>query len=339
MKNVLVSGYIGFDNFGDEAIFYALETHLKSLNYNVSVLCNNKKKVKENYQVKAYHYKKPFQILCAILKCNVLISGGGSLLQNKTSNFSLYYYLFIILLAKLFFKKVIIFAQGIETINGFFNKFLTKSILKKIDYISVRDLNSSNLLKKWGIKADVVADPVYSLLELVKIQENKTGLIVQLRDSKDISDKFLEILADSIKKNCLEKDIKVFSLHNKFDVENCYKLINILKEKGVEAKFLSARSIDDTIAIFNNSKYVISTRFHGVLVANALKSRTFALSYDKKVETIAKELEIDYIDIKNYKKEIFEEKLEKYFNLSVNENVVEHRKFYWDCFDAALENN
>ena len=47
---VVVSGYIGFDNFGDEAIFYALETHLKSLNYNVSVLCNNKKKVKENYQ-------------------------------------------------------------------------------------------------------------------------------------------------------------------------------------------------------------------------------------------------------------------------------------------------
>ena len=50
----------------------------------------------------------------------------------------------------------------------------------------------------------------------------------------NISDKFLEILADSIKKNCLEKDIKVFSLHNKFDVENCYKLINILKENPIK---------------------------------------------------------------------------------------------------------
>jgi len=336
MKNILVSGYIGFDNFGDEAIFYALETHLKSLGYNVSVLCANKAKVQNNYQVKAYNYKKPFQILKAILKCDTLISGGGSLLQNKTSNFSLYYYLFIILLAKAFFKKVIIFAQGIESINGFLNIFITKAILKKLDYICVRDYNSSKLLKSWGIENDIVADPVYSLLEQTEIEKNKEGLVIQLRDSSNFTDDILESIAISISKYNTEKNIKVFSLHNKYDVENCYKLINMLKEKNIEAKFISSRTVDETIKIFNKAKFVISTRFHGVLTAQALKSKTFALVYDKKVETLSNELNIDYIDISDCTKKEIDNKIKYFFNDS-ELKYSQHRNFHWNCIDAALE--
>ena len=91
MKKVLVSGYIGFNNFGDEAIFKALSEHLLSSGIEVSALSAS-----DDYNIKTYYYKSPIEILKAILNCNILISGGGSLLQNKTSNFSLYYYLFII---------------------------------------------------------------------------------------------------------------------------------------------------------------------------------------------------------------------------------------------------
>ena len=118
MKRVLVSGYIGFNNFGDEAIFYALSSHLKALGYDISALCGNVDEVRQKYGVEAHYFKDFKTILKEISKCDILISGGGSLLQNKTSNFSLFYYLGIILLAKLFNKKTIIFAQGIEPIVG-----------------------------------------------------------------------------------------------------------------------------------------------------------------------------------------------------------------------------
>ena len=165
MKKVLVSGYIGFNNFGDEAIFLALSTHLKQLGYEISVLCNNKKEVKKKYNVKTYNYKKPAQILKAIMNCDILISGGGSLLQNKTSNLSLFYYLFIILIAKLFFKKTIIFAQGIEPIKGKVQTLITKNILKTTDFISVRDKNSFILLKNLGLSPMLVSYPVYSIVQ------------------------------------------------------------------------------------------------------------------------------------------------------------------------------
>ena len=48
----------------------------------------------------------------------LIISGGGSLLQDVTSKRSLLYYLSIIGLGKLFGKKVMLFAQGIGPIRA-----------------------------------------------------------------------------------------------------------------------------------------------------------------------------------------------------------------------------
>ena len=75
MKKVLVSGYIGFNNFGDEAIFLALSNHLKKLGMNVSVLCANKEAVKERYNVEAYNFKSIFQVFKAVLSNDILFSG------------------------------------------------------------------------------------------------------------------------------------------------------------------------------------------------------------------------------------------------------------------------
>ncbi len=71
-RRVLVSGYIGFNNFGDEAIFYSLSQHLKHLGTEVSVLCNNPDSVKEIYNIKTYNYKDLFDILKSILCCDIL---------------------------------------------------------------------------------------------------------------------------------------------------------------------------------------------------------------------------------------------------------------------------
>ena len=104
-KNVLVSGYVGFSNFGDDVIFAMLTRHLKSKGFNVSALSANPQKTKKQYKINAQNYKNIFDIISEISKCDYLISGGGSLLQNATSNLSLLYYISIILLAKIMFKK------------------------------------------------------------------------------------------------------------------------------------------------------------------------------------------------------------------------------------------
>ena len=334
MKNVLVSGYIGFNNFGDEAIFYALSSHLKKNGFSVSALCNNCDEVKKEYDVNVFHFKKPFEILKAILKCDILISGGGSLLQNKTSNFSLFYYLFIIFLAKIFFKKVIIFAQGIEPIIGKIPELATMFILKMTNFISVRDEKSRKYLKLFNIDATLVSDPAYSLVQEEKISQNKSGIIVQLRQFKGIDSEFIQNLAWIISQISDEK-IKVFSFQDEIDEKICLEFIQELKKYGVSADYISAKSPQDTINIINNSKYVISTRLHGLIISSALKSKTLALSYDEKIKTLCNELDIEQIDIFNYSKEEMFDKIKKLFKQK-EEKKYPYRRFDWDKIDEAI---
>ena len=337
MKKALISGYIGFDNFGDEAIFLTLSSHLKSLGYEVSVLCNNKNEVKKRYNVKTYNFKKPLQILKGILSCDCLISGGGSLLQNKTSNFSLLYYLFIIFLAKLCFKKVFIFSQGIEKINGSFFENLTKIALKCANFVSVRDMNSLEYLKKMNIEAILTSDPVYALVQDMEIENQKDGLIVQLRDFKGIDDEFLNDLSNEIVKN-YQGEIKVLSLQNDLDKTICERFIQKLNEKNIEAKLILNEDIEKTIAIINKAKFVISTRLHGLIVASALCPNVFGIVYDDKIETLTRELDIDATDIREKTQYARSLKLDEFFNHCLNEVHCKYRRFEWNNIDNVLEN-
>lgn len=335
MKKILVSGYVGFNNFGDEAIFYALSRHLKELGFDVSVLCNNIKEVKEKYEVNAYYFKSPIQILKAILNCNILISGGGSLLQNKTSNFSLFYYLFIILFAKLFFKKVIIFAQGIEPIVGKFPEFITKTILKFVNFITVRDNNSKKLLKSWNINSTLVSDPAYSLVQDREIEENKKGLIVQLRNYRGMNYEFISSLALFIAQN-YKGEVSVFSFQDEIDERICFEFIEELKKYNIKAQYIPNKSTEETIDIVNKAQYVISTRLHGLIISNALNTRTFAISYDEKIKTLINELNLESIDIFNYTKDELNTKLNKFFNYQ-SDKIHQYRRFEWIEIDKELK--
>lgn len=333
MKKVLVSGYIGFNNFGDEAIFYALSNHLKKNNFKVSVLCTNTKETQKKYDVDTYYYKSPAAILNAIIKNDILISGGGSLLQNKTSNFSLFYYLFIILISKLLSKKVIIFAQGIEPIKGKINEFVFKNIIKSSDFVTVRDYRSKLYLEKLNIKSHLVSDPIYSLLEEKNISQNKEGLIVQLRATKQINNDFIKNLAFQISKN-FKNRISVLSLQDTYDTEVCIQLIKELKLLGVESKLISNESISDTIESINNAEFMISTRLHGAIAAHALKTKIFTLNYDEKLKTLTDELNIPCIDLERYSYDSLNEKLDIFFNSKAD--YEEYRKFNWQEIDSKL---
>ncbi|MBQ1603097.1 MAG: polysaccharide pyruvyl transferase family protein, partial [Oscillospiraceae bacterium] len=112
MVNILISGYYGFDNIGDESI---LRTVINSLRARVpdchlTVLSHNPAATREKYGVDAVDRMSLREIVREIRRCDLLISGGGSLLQDVTSSKSIHYYLTIIRLAKLYGKKVFIYS-------------------------------------------------------------------------------------------------------------------------------------------------------------------------------------------------------------------------------------
>ena len=293
MTKYIVSGYIGFDNFGDEAIASVLVEKLKKEEAEcITLISSNPAKTSEIHSVNSCGM---FEFLIPLLKSDVLISGGGSLLQDVTSLKSLIYYLGVIYTALFLGKKVEIFAQGIGPINSKIGQVLTKFALKRADKISVRDKKSQELLNEWGISSELVKDPV---LEIELPVLNKKGTVgVQLRSFKSVPDGFLPKLKDEIKRNFANKEIIVFSLQDKVDLEICSAFETMLNSAGLRTKLVYKLDINSATALIANLEYLVAMRFHANVIGIKAGVKTLAINYDPKVEKLAEEYNLPCINL------------------------------------------
>lgn len=171
-KKIIISGYYGFNNSGDEAvlqsILIALREHAQAAGLSIEpiVLSNDPEWTRATYGVKSVHRMKLGEVRQALYESDGLISGGGSLLQDVTGPKTIPYYLGIIKLAQWMSKPTFIYSQGIGPVNRkLFHPFI-KSIFRKCEYVSVRDEQSKQLLQTMGLEGkniEVVPDPVMGL--------------------------------------------------------------------------------------------------------------------------------------------------------------------------------
>ena len=291
-KNIAVSGYYGFENFGDEAILKVIVSELKARDYGVTVFSKNPENTKNKLGVNSVYTFSLSGIFKTLKNSDILISGGGSLLQDVTSLKSLFYYLFVIGAALFLKNEVIIFAQGIGPINNPIGRLLTKTLLKKCKYITVRDEKSLFRLRGWNLKPELVSDPVWSLPVGNRMPEGRVG--VQLRSWKNLSRSYLSKLAKNVVSNFSDKDIYIYSFQDALDLEVCKNFEAELKllKPDINTQILNRLSIDETIESFSHLDFLVGMRYHACLLALKYGIPTLALSYDEKVEKIAKRFDL-----------------------------------------------
>lgn len=171
-KTIVISGYYGFKNSGDEAVLKSILTALEQegkatgIEINPVVLSIDPDWTSVAYGVKSVHRMKLGEVRQAIKDSDGLISGGGSLLQDATSPKTIPYYLGVLKIAQWLGKPTFIYAQGVGPVNRKLFYPMIRSIFRKCTYISVRDIQSGELLQSMGISGEaihVVPDPVMGL--------------------------------------------------------------------------------------------------------------------------------------------------------------------------------
>lgn len=336
-KKVIISGYYGFDNFGDEAILGVLVKKLKELDADIRVLSKNPLKTALLYDVKSTAFFCLCQVIYKISKCDILVSGGGSLLQDVTSLKSLLYYLFVINVALFFKKKVIIFAQGLGPINNKFGAFLTKKTLQKCTLATVRDKKSRLILYKWGIEADLVCDPLFDLSLPASNPSNKVG--VQLRSFKTLKENLLIELAKQINKDFSDKEIEIYSFQDSLDLAVCEHFEKILKSFNpqIKTKILSKQTSKEILDKISRLDYMIAMRFHANLIALKYGIKTLAICYDIKVEKLAEEAQIPYVSM--LANEDYDNLFEQLKNLDKNQLIEfsASKHFDWTKFEEIIK--
>ncbi len=330
MVKVCISGYYGFKNFGDEAILKVLTEHLKDAD--VTVFSSDSQFTSDTYGVKSVKTFDLKNVVKTIQNTDILISGGGSLLQDVTSLKSLIYYSLIIALGLLFNKKVIIFAQGIGPINNKFAQIVVKNLLKQCSLVTVRDENSLKLLENWDIDAKLVCDPIYSLD--VPCQEKTNAIGIQIRDFKTMNYNLLQKLAMLVSTKFSDKKVEIFSLQEAQDLELCRKFEKILLSVNPEIK--TEIATDNIIERISKLEYLIAMRFHAILVALKSGVKTCAINYDIKVEKLAQDADLPLISMDAHENlEIIYNKLQ---NLNSDEllRFANSKSFDWTEFDELF---
>ncbi len=337
-KKVLISGYIGFQNFGDDVLLDVLVKHLKEKNCKITALSCNPENTKENFQIASIPYKNPFQILKGLLNTDILISGGGNLIQNETSTLSLLYYCFIIILAKLFFKKVIIYSQGIGPINGKFQNFIAKIALKCADMITVRDIYSQRILSKWGINSKFTYDACWNFETPDYKPENIIGL--QVRNYSLMYKDMFKYIAKYTDMFFSDYEIVIFSLQNKNDAQACYSLERALKQRNIDLKtrVILYKNPSQIAEEFSKLKYLIAMRLHANILGLKLGVKIVPASYSVKVRNLAYEFDLKYIEASeepNLHPILTDLTLEEQENPKIKN--ARARKFEWSYIDSIID--
>lgn len=302
-KKILISGYYGFDNVGDEAVLFSILRDLRTVlgdEAEITVLSNDAATTENRYKVRAVDRWGKKTILEEIKNCDLFISGGGSLLQDVTSKNGILYYLGLIALAEHYKKPVVIYAQGIGPINLGRNRFLTAKLLNKATAITVRDKESLEELQAMGVSKAIIvtADPVLSvgryganptvgkeLLAHYGWDETAKTLAVALRPWPGQYN-FVEEAA----KACAQMQKEGWQLlflpmqqnqDGRINAEAAFKVKELSGEMPIVIK--EQLTPAEVISTLQNVDMVLSMRLHALIIGAALSKPVIGIEYDPKI--------------------------------------------------------
>ncbi len=310
-----ITGYYGHGNMGDDTMLSAVVENLRKLmpGLKICALCNGDKELVKAMSSKDVCIKNrfnPFSVFASIKNSHALIFGGGTLLQDNTSTKSLLYYLALLKIASLMNKKIILYANGIGPVKRASNLKKVKKYLPKCTLITLRDKQSEEFLNQADIKTDntiVTADEALTLtppddeicrqtLELYGL-ENKKYLLVSLRKWKTAPEKFVNIMQNSIRRICREKELlPVFVImEQRHDKELTCAVAKAFPDGKIIYHSFSPQTF---LALVKRCEAVLSMRLHTLIFAGLCEKKMFGITYDPKVEGFLESIGLEKSAIK-----------------------------------------
>lgn len=302
-RRLLLSGYYGFDNFGDESILQLFVTQWRARRPAdvIRVLSARPAQTAASYGVQAIPRMSHAAISSALKETDVFISGGGGLLQSSTSLRSLMYYTGLIHEARNGGRKAVIFAQGIGPL-GFTAKHIVRRTCANVDLAIVRDAASARLLHELIPKVDVRvgADPVFLAprdasdeAERKLAAEGITGsgelVAVVVRHARGIDRIGNEIAraADRVAQRH-GAGVVFVPFQRPDDVEAAVSIIRRCRTAPVLLG--GGYDMPTMTALFRRCTAVIAMRLHALILAARLEIPFLAVPYDPKVTALVDSL-------------------------------------------------
>ena len=304
---VVMSGYYGFENAGDDAILDSIHQSIQAASDDVSVtvLSNDPALTRSQYGLEAVPRFRVWRVFQALRRSDALLSGGGSLLQDTTSTRSLLYYLSVIRCAQLLGKPVMLYANGIGPVRRPANRRRVKRTVERAAVVTLRDRGSLRELEEMGVRRQdvhVTADPVFHLASVD--QKRVPELLTSAGMSADVPFAAVSVRDWEPVGGFYEQLAQVCDhLHRAYGLEVLFLLMQPSRDRAATGRVRAAMEspshvLDapctprELMGVLGQSKLCLAMRLHTLIFAARMAVPSLGLVYDPKVASYLEELEL-----------------------------------------------
>lgn len=294
--NFLINGYFGFANAGDEAVLSAMISALKAQRGDATfcATAGDVARTRALHGCDAVGRQSPRELMEAIKRCDVFLSGGGSLLQDVTSVRNVVYYTGVLRMARLSGKPAMMYAQGVGPLRSPISRKLARAAFGSAEIATVRDGDSAQLLREIGVTraVEITADPVWNLAPASVTPSEPNRWVAALRSwpSHDDSpnDGAIAQIVTALRAAARDKGatLKFLPMQPGPDDEILSGLVEDAEKLDVQGKTPA-----QLVALAGSGDLMIAMRLHALIFAASQGVATVALDYDPKVSALAKLLD------------------------------------------------
>lgn len=314
-KEVLLIGYYGRNNTGDDAMLFSLLSLLKdnSTIKKYTVPTNIQISVPEELlnQVKVIP-RRPLSILAEIIQTDAILIGGGTIFHDYSKKiryiWASFRYLILITWARFLKKPVYLVGIGFGPFTTTSGRLIALLISRLVNYITVRDVESYKYLQTLHVptsKYNLTFDLSGNMAEInlqEKVQSNILGVSIipffygySNNPRKDID--LAYAIAKSLNK-WLVKD-PLCEIHfltflgiaeGDGDIKIIQRVYQLIEEKN-RVKIIDYSS-DPRILLshFNKCRAIVTMRYHAAVFAYLTKRPMIVLNYHPKCQSFVNDI-------------------------------------------------
>ncbi|MCG9545949.1 polysaccharide pyruvyl transferase family protein [Vibrio sp. Isolate33] len=296
-----MSAWIGSKNLGDELIFKVLLEQLEVLGISrkdVVAITLDPNRTRKTFGTQSVGHRDILGQLIAIRQGDVLVFGGGGLLQDETSIWNLPYHLSRVWIARLMGKEVVGLGLGAGLVSMRFSKWLIRMTFGTSVPMNVRDTESLQILKQISVQnvkqaADLVfghsvqeyESDGYIAVALRPFSKKRSWLPVHMREHVTLDDP--SHIADALDVIARQVNLPIrlvsFDLDKDLDYHH-----TIAAQMSTKVSFVSP-TLKDVTKVIGAANVVIGMRYHAAVLAFLCGVPSVLIGYSPKVQSLAKE--------------------------------------------------
>ncbi len=299
MAKVVLAGYYGYDNTGDEAILAVLTDYLKRDGRieQITVFSHHPQATARDYEVQAVFRYNPVAILRALREGDGLVLAGG-LMQDVTSTRSLWYYLTLTRLALRLGKKVYWHAMGIGPILRPKNRTSLLRVAAQLRGLSVRDEVSASFFEEARLVPDpaLLLEPapqgrvqrIFKMLGEPYSGSTIVGFALRPWEEFPAGIEYLAELADELVRR-YDCRVLFLPLYPNQDLPVIYAVMKSMKEEALCLELPIPPG--DMAGMISRCDVLVSMRLHGLILAAVGGTGAVGLQTDPKVGAFGVQLD------------------------------------------------